>query len=37
MWNRDVKWVVEPGKFEIQLGSSSADIRLKKGFEVVQK
>jgi beta-glucosidase len=37
MWNRNMKWVVEPGKFEIQLGSSSADIRLKKGFEVVQK
>jgi len=36
MWNKDMKWVVEPGTFEIQIGSSSEDIRLKKNFEVVK-
>jgi len=26
------KWIVEPGKFEILIGSSSRDIRLKSKF-----
>ncbi len=37
MWNSAMKWVVEPGKFEVQLGSSSEDIRLKQQFEVVKE
>jgi beta-glucosidase len=30
------KWVVEPGKFDVMVGASSEDIRLKGGFEVVE-
>lgn len=36
MWNSAMKWVVEQGKFEVQLGSSSEDIRLKQQFEVIK-
>ncbi len=36
MWNKEMKWVVEPGTFEMQIGSSSENIRLKKNFEVVE-
>lgn len=32
--NKDMKKVVEPGTFEIQIGSSSEDIRLKKKFKI---
>ena len=32
--NKDMKEVVEPGIFEIQIGSSSEDIRLKKKFKI---
>lgn len=30
--NKNMKWIVEPGVFEILIGSSSEDIRLKKKF-----
>ena len=34
LWNRHNEFVVEPGYFEIRIGSSSQDIRLKDRFEV---
>jgi beta-glucosidase len=32
--NRDDEWVVEPGEFQVMVGSSSADIRLTGRFEL---
>lgn len=34
LYNRDYQRVVEPGDFELQIGSSSADIKFKKVFTV---
>nr|WP_315172338.1 glycoside hydrolase family 3 N-terminal domain-containing protein [uncultured Flavobacterium sp.] len=34
-YNAKLEWSPEPGGFEVQLGSSSADIRLKDSFELV--
>ena len=35
LWNREMKFVVEPGMFQVMVGSSSEDIRLKGDFEIV--
>ena len=34
--NAQMKWVVEPGVFEVRLGSSSTDLRLKERFEILK-
>lgn len=34
IWNRDMKRVVEPGRYEAQVGASSKDIRLRADFEI---
>lgn len=36
LWNQEMKQVVEPGDFEVQIGSSSEDIRLKGEFKVIE-
>jgi beta-glucosidase len=35
LWNREMKFVVEPGTFRVMIGSSSEDIRLKGDFEIL--
>ena len=34
-YNNKLEWVAEPGDFEIMIGTSSADIKLKSSFELV--
>jgi beta-glucosidase len=34
LWNRQMQFVVEPGKFKVMIGSGSEDIRLNGQFEV---
>src|SRR5690349_6293818 len=36
LWDRNMKFVVEPGKFLVMVGASSEDIRLRGEFEIVQ-
>ncbi len=33
-YNQDLKWTAEPGGFELMIGSSSSDIRLREKFEL---
>lgn len=35
LWNRHNEFVVEPGFFEVRIGASSQDIKLKQRFEIV--
>ena len=35
-YNQQLKWVAEPGEFDLMIGASSRDIRLKDTFELVQ-
>ena len=35
LWDRSMRFVVEPGKFWVMIGSSSEDIRLHTEFEIV--
>ena len=35
-YNSKLEWVAEPGDFEVMIGASSADIKLKSDFELVQ-
>ncbi|HEY3373020.1 MAG TPA: beta-glucosidase BglX [Prolixibacteraceae bacterium] len=35
-YNQNLKWVAEPGDFELMIGASSRDIRLKDQFELIK-
>ena len=35
LWNREMKWIVEPGKFKVMIGSSSDDIKLHGEFVIL--
>lgn len=35
--DENMKWIVEPGMFDVMIGSSSEDIRLKGRFEIVSR
>jgi beta-glucosidase len=35
-YNQQLQWVAEPGEFNLIIGASSKDIRLKDSFELVQ-
>jgi beta-glucosidase len=37
LWDRDMKFVVEPGMFRVMVGGSSEDIRLTGEFEILPK
>jgi beta-glucosidase len=34
-YNQQLKWIAEPGDFDIMIGASSEDIRLKDSFELI--
>ena len=35
-YNQQLKWVAEPGEFDLMIGASSDDIRLKDSFELIK-
>jgi len=35
-FNQQLQWVAEPGEFEVMIGASSRDIRLKDSFELIK-
>lgn len=35
-YNQKLQWVAEPGDFELMIGASSADIRLRENFELIK-
>ena len=35
-YNQQLQWVAEPGDFELMIGASSKDIRLKDNFELIK-
>jgi beta-glucosidase len=35
-YNEKLQWVAEPGEFDLMIGASSSDIKLKAGFELVK-
>jgi beta-glucosidase len=35
-YNQQLQWVAEPGKFDLMIGASSRDIRLKDTFELIE-
>lgn len=35
-YDQKLNWIVEPGEFDVMIGSSSADIRLKSSFELMK-
>ena len=37
LWDKDNKFTVEPGAFEVMVGNSSKDIRLKGEFEIYRE
>jgi beta-glucosidase len=34
--DRNMNWTVEPGEFEVRIGASSTDIKLKKDFTIIK-
>jgi beta-glucosidase len=35
-YNHDLQWVAEPREFDVMIGASSRDIRLKDSFELLK-